>query len=55
MVSNEAFKPKNTVSAGKHGGSSFMLWGCFAASGTIAVMYNIDQHYSINYSGGYSY
>ncbi len=30
----EAFKPQNTIQTMKHGGSSIMLWGCFASSGT---------------------
>ena len=31
---NEAFADKNIILTVKHGGGSFKLWGCFAASGT---------------------
>lgn len=33
----EAYKPKNTMSTLKRGGSSIKLWGCFAAGGTVAL------------------
>ena len=33
----EACKPKNTIPTLKHRGDSIMLWGCFAAGGTVAL------------------
>ena len=37
----EACKPKNTIPTMKHGGGSFMLWGCFAVGGT-GALHKID-------------
>lgn len=38
----KAFKPGNTVTAVKHGGSSIMLLGSFAASNT-GTLHNVDE------------
>lgn len=34
---NEAFIPKNTLTAVKHGGGCTLLWRCFASA-----LYNVD-------------
>ena len=37
----DEYNPKNTIPTVKHGGGSFMLWGCFATGGT-GALHKID-------------